>query len=575
VAGGGDINGDGRNDILLSKPYSAPPMGSGQPGVVYALHGGATFADADPLSTLTAAQGVRMETSSTTDRMGSTLSNRGDLNGDGYDDIVTGALEGDTNGNVGPGRVYAVYGRASWGSATFNLSNLSQANGFEIQGGGTYWRLGTYGLDTSGDLNNDGYADILVGAAGAARAFIYYGGIAHSSPLNSASVNAAHGVALTGADYPGYAVSSGGDLNGDGIADAVISGWNTNNTAYILYGRTGNFTGPINLDTGLNGTTGFRVLESTAEQTAAVSIAGDINGDGYDDLLIGKYLADPGGRADAGRVYVLYGAASTPSTLTNADFDGTRGFVINGAVTGDRFGERLGGAGDLNGDGFADMALGASYADTDGLTNNGVVYAVYGQNFNSTVTGQLLGTSGDDVLNASGVGTTDKKLIGGLGNDTLIGDADTNVLYGGAGNDILSITDTTFRRIDGGSGIDTLQGLVGSAGTLDLSALNDESIRSIERIDMADGDNDTLRLGLRDVLHISETLAFADDATGFHLVIGGNAGDTVDFVEPVGAGGWVANGTKLFGGVSHNVYQYDDADTFARLLIHNQIAAIA
>ena len=184
---------------------------------------------------------------------------------------------------------------------------------------------------------------------------------------------------------------------------------------------------------------------------------------------------------------------------------------------------------------------------------------MYGQNFNSTVTGQLLGTSGDDTLNASGVGTTDKKLIGGLGNDTLIGDANTNVLYGGAGNDTLEIVDTTFRRIDGGSGIDLLRAML-AGGTLDLAALNDEAIRSIERIDTTNATNETVRLALRDVLNISETMVVAA-GNNYNLILDGNSNDSVDFVETVGAGGWNLVGSAdsvSFEGKLYSHYRHDD-----------------
>ncbi len=133
------------------------------------------------------------------------------------------------------------------------------------------------------------------------------------------------------------------------------------------------------------------------------------------------------------------------------------------------------------------------------------------------------------------------------------------MLYGGAGNDTLEIVDTTFRRIDGGSGIDLLRAML-NGGTLDLSAINDEAIRSIERINTTNATTETVRLALRDVLNISETMVVAA-GNNYNLILDGNSNDSVDFVETVGAGGWnlvgAANSVS-FEGKLYSHYQHDD-----------------
>ena len=156
--------------------------------------------------------------------------------------------------------------------------------------------------------------------------------------------------------------------------------------------------------------------------------------------------------------------------------------------------------------------MGAPYADPAGASA-GEAYVIYGGDYRDTVT--ELGTDGNDAL-AGGTGAD--ALVGGLGDDILTGNGGADVLYGGMGNDTLTIGDANFFRLDGGGGIDTLA-LDGGGIHLDLTAIADNKVQSIEAIHMDNGDADTLTLSLNDVLDISDT--------SNELVIDGDASDTV------------------------------------------------
>ena len=232
----------------------------------------------------------------------------------------------------------------------------------------------------------------------------------------------------------------------------------------------------------------------------SVSSAGDVNGDGFDDLLIGASTADASGngKSNAGDSYVIFGGASLPATIDLATL-GPAGITIFGAGTADWSGFSVSSAGDVNGDGFDDLLIGANGADASGNAKSraGDSYLIFGGNFTNSVT--HAGTSASETL----TGTAGANVINGAaGNDTLLGNGGADVIYGGKGNDILAISDMSFRRIDGGNGLDTLR-LAGSGLTLNLTTLADNKLTSIETIDLRGSGNNTLTLDRREVLNIS------------------------------------------------------------------------
>src|SRR5262249_41713163 len=107
--------------------------------------------------------------------------------------------------------------------------------------------------------------------------------------------------------------------------------------------------------------------------------AGDVNGDGLDDLIIGAHREDANGRVDAGAAYVIFGKAGGLSNANLANLAPSDGFRIIGAAAGDNTGYSVSSAGDFNGDGFADILVGAPDADPNGSTRGGSVYVIYGK----------------------------------------------------------------------------------------------------------------------------------------------------------------------------------------------------
>ncbi len=315
VATAGDVNGDGYSDVVVGAP-SNDETGPGA-GKVYVYYGSGSGLGLEPAWT---ALGEAAE-----DGFGSAVGTAGDVNGDGFDDLVIGAP------GHGSGRVYVYYGSAA------GLGGVGwMANG---QYGGD--ELGS-ALGTAGDVNRDGYDDLLVGAAGYpdgsayGKVYLYHGG---ANGLGTTAAWAASG--QSAGQRFGAAVATAGDVNADGYADAVI-GAPLGNKVYVYHGGPG----------GLAPSAAWTKTGDAGSQFGyAVGMAGDVNGDGYSDIVIGAPMLDPAGLADAGRASGYYGAVGGLSSSPS--------WSVDGATAGSRLGAAVGTAGDVNGDGYADVVIGA------------------------------------------------------------------------------------------------------------------------------------------------------------------------------------------------------------------------
>ena len=186
---------------------------------------------------------------------------------------------------------------------------------------------------------------------------------------------------IDGGDYSGLAVSSAGDINNDGYDDIIIGARDAdpNGESYVVFGKATGYSASLELSA-LDGTNGFVIngIDYGDQSGYPVSSAGDINNDGYDDIIIGAFLADPNGDY-SGESYVVFGKATGYSaSLELSALDGNNGFVINGIDEVDYSGGRVSSAGDINNDGYDDIIIGAHHADPNG-NDSGESYVVFGQ----------------------------------------------------------------------------------------------------------------------------------------------------------------------------------------------------
>ncbi len=384
VSGAGDVNGDGVDDVIVGA-YSADPNAVSKSGESYVVFGGPGVGGPGTaaLLALNGTNGFVLNGIDMNDFSGWTVSDAGDINGDGVGDVVIGAQWANPNAHNASGETYVVFGKdiSIVGSfaASIELSALNGSDGFVLNGIDTYDRS-ALPVASAGDVNGDGIDDLLIGAyladpngqSGAGETYIIFGavGIGASGTLNLSTLNGTNGFTINGAsanDGAGLSAASAGDVNDDGYADVVIGAYHAvpdgqvwAGMTYVVFGGPGvGASGSVNLSS-LNGTNGFALQGDVAYDRSGISVssAGDVNGDGVDDILIGASRADPNGLSSAGQTYVVFGrgpAAACPGDITGDGATNSADFN----VLASNFGAGPGATpaqGDLTGDGFVNSA---------------------------------------------------------------------------------------------------------------------------------------------------------------------------------------------------------------------------
>lgn len=356
----GDINGDGLDDIVIGSA-GEDNLGRTDSGSVYVIFG-TTTPESVSLNDWDAGtqgdEGFRIDGPGFSSLVGYHVEGGGDMNGDGLADIIVGS----------PfyGQAFVVFGRE--GTDPLDLSSLYQGGsgeGFVVQTRSNDRNTG-YSVSGAGDVNGDGLDDVVIGAIGkinqsTGRAYVVFGK-ADDQPLDVRDDIQGRGFMIKGrhgGDAAGFAVTGGGDINGDGLSDVVVGVPRytlgcCRGLAYVVFGKTD--SEPVKLRK--IGNQGFKIRGASKRDYAGqvLAIAGDVNHDGLSDVIVGAWGDDPKDRETAGAVSIVYGKAS--SDTVRLGHLGDRGIKVIGAKREDGAGFFLAAPGDLDADGTNDVVVG-------------------------------------------------------------------------------------------------------------------------------------------------------------------------------------------------------------------------
>jgi hypothetical protein len=335
VASAGDVNGDGYSDVFVGAyAYDFDQVDDGAAFVYYGASTG--LASATPAWIV---EGNQVDAF-----MGSSVASAGDVNADGYSDVVVGAEYYD-NGETNEGRAFLYLGSPNGpGTSPTWTAEGDQNNAW----------FG-YSASSAGDVNGDGYGDVIVGAYGASRAFVFHG------TASGLSATAAWGPS------PGYSfgrsVGCAGDVNGDGYSDVIVGAYDLSNGqpdeggVFVYLGSSAGL--PLTADWAVESNQAGALLG------ASVAGAGDVNRDGYSDVIVGATGYD-NGETDEGRVLAYHGSSTGLAT--------SPAWFVEGNQTNAMIGFSVSSAGDVNGDAFSDVIVGAHLYDNAGFEGAAFVY---------------------------------------------------------------------------------------------------------------------------------------------------------------------------------------------------------
>ena len=550
----GDVNGDGLADILIGTPLSYDSSSSySWDGRAYVVFGKSATSTVYASDLANGSGGFQIRSNVlTNNQFGYTISALGDINCDGLSDLLIGSISNNSIFNNASSQLtksYIVFGKTGTGSAsdTVTTSELeANIGGYVVNGAYANNQAGRVaGL---GDVNGDGMNDFIVGAPHetltgqpslGGGAYVVFGDSGRNSAVNLASVlSGSGGFAIKGNvtgnySYAGVSKSiaktyllgdrvfSAGDVNGDGLADIYLPVDTAH--GFVVFGKsTTSSISTTDLEFGLGG---FNIIYDSAVQNYTVSTwsiaqAGDINGDGLSDLILGQRSTDTTIGTDAGRSWVVFGKSGSSTIYLSDVGNGSGGFCIDAEAANNGSGNSVSAAGDVNGDGLADLLVASPFYGSGG--GNGRSYVLFGSTSGTVSTSSFVdqfGGTTDDIITGTSPGQT---LVGGRGNDVITGAGGADILYGGLGDDVFNINDTMLTalsnsfstggnskqlaRIDGGYGYDTIA-LAGSGLAFDLTKVANQGfgmsmlsrLNSIECINLAGSGANGLKLGLLDI----------------------------------------------------------------------------